>query len=116
LRNEVTMLLLFLAQAAALPQCGPPPPVDQPIFSYSDYPPEALRNGWEGSVVADLTVGQSGAVCACKIIKTSGHEVLDDVTCDLLVRRARFKPPKDKHGNPIVDTVRTPPIEWRIRR
>ena len=108
------LLLVFLAQAAVPPTCTQPPPADRAIFSRDDYPPEALRHRWEGTVVADLTVGEFGGVCACKIVKSSGHKALDDGTCDLLIQRARFKPPKDKDGNPVTVIERTPPIEWRI--
>ena len=108
------MLLLFLAQATYFGSGTPPPPRPQGIFSYEDYPAEALLNRWEGSVIADLTVNERGAVAACHIIKSSGHEVLDEATCKLLIERARFKPATDKDGKPIKDMYRTPSIEWRI--
>lgn len=106
------MLLLFLAQAAAVPPSPPPPP--RPIFTNADYPPEAVRNRWEGTVVADLTISVEGVPTACRIVKSSGHKVLDDATCDLIIRRARFVPAKDSGGNPKSDTFRTPPIVWRL--
>lgn len=108
------MLLLFLAQAVT-----PPPAVQPPkpkaIFSRDDYPKEAVRNGWEGTVVADLSVNKKGRVSACRIVKSSGYTVLDRTTCNLLFRRAKFTPATDDNGDPTEDTFRTPPIDWRLQ-
>jgi protein TonB len=86
----------------------------KPIFSYTDYPPEAVFNHWEGTVVADLTISAKGKPTACRIVKSSGHEVLDSATCDLILKRARFKPAEDEHGAPRESTYRTPPINWKL--
>ena len=108
------MLLFLLAQSLFYGDGTPPPPRPQGIFSYQDYPVEALRNHWEGSVVAELTVNERGAVTVCKIVKSSGHEVLDATTCNLLIQRAKFKPAMDDAGRPRNDLVQTPPINWKI--
>jgi TonB family protein len=84
------------------------------LFSAADYPVEALKNGWEGEVVADLTVSPEGRVTACAIVKSSGHDVLDQATCDIVRKRAVFKPAIDANGKPIEDHVRTPPIKWAL--
>src|SRR5205809_4750429 len=103
------MLFLLLAHEAD-PSASRPPEKLKPIFSYEDYPAEAVRNHWEGTVVADLTISVKGLPTACRIVKSSGHKVLDDKTCELLITRAKFLPPKDKSGRPTEDTVRTPPV------
>jgi hypothetical protein len=41
---------------------------------------------------------------------------LDDATCDLMIKRAFFKPAKDSNGKPVEDHFRTPPIRWRLER
>jgi protein TonB len=104
------MLWLILASAAA-----PPPPPAKPLLSYEDYPAEALRNHWEGKVIADLTISPEGKVSACKIVKSSGHQILDDATCNIMIKRARFAPARDSNGNPVEDHFRTPPVNWEIR-
>jgi protein TonB len=110
------MLLLFLAQAIVSSPPAPPPPNRKGIFDgVADYPPEALRNHWEGTVVADLTIDVHGAVSECRIVRSSGHQVLDDATCNLIKSRATFKPATDDNGNPREDVYRTPPIVWRVR-
>ena len=80
----------------------------------ADYPPEALRHHWEGDVIADLTISAEGRVTGCKIAQTSGHQVLDDATCEIVMKRARFKPALDANGKPTEDHFRTPPFRWRI--
>ena len=112
------LLLLVLAQAvyygSGNPPPEPPPSKKQVIFSYGDYPPEALRNHWEGTVRAELTINERGAVEVCRIVQSSGHEVLDAATCNLIITRARFTPAKDGNGKPRKDTIVSPPISWRI--
>jgi protein TonB len=103
--------LLMLAQAAT---AAPPPPAQVPIFSTVAPPQEAIDNRWNGNVKADLTVSAEGRVTACKIVQSSGHRVLDDFTCNVLVMRARFTPAKDKDGNPVESHYLTPPITYKF--
>ena len=110
------MLLLLFAQALESP---PPPRLSGPVvtlFSTDDYPKEAVRHNWQGTVVADLTISAKGQVSACKIVQSSGYGVLDNKTCEILFARARFVPAKDAEGRPTADLVRTPPIMWRLSR
>ncbi len=112
-------LMIALAQIVitgpAKPDWPPPPAHPKYIFSGYDYPAEAVRNRWEGTVVADLVIDQRGTPKSCSIVQSSGHKLLDDTTCALLIERAKFKPAKDKWGKPIEDKVRTPTVEWRLR-
>jgi periplasmic protein TonB len=112
------MLWILLAEIAAAQELAPPPRMTGPVntyFSGSDYPKEALRHGWEGAVVADITVGPEGRVSDCKIAQSSGHQLLDDTTCKIIVTRARFIPARDKDGKAVWDRLRTPPIIWKLR-
>ena len=111
------MILLFLALAAESPPVEPPHKLTGPVstlFSADDYPKEAKRHGWQGTVVADLAVSAEGQVTACNIVQTSGYAVLDAKTCNLLRKRARFIPAKDAKGQPTADVLRTPAIMWRL--
>jgi len=101
------MFLMFLAQVAAAPPARPPKLV--PIFSYQDYPAEALRRHWEGTVVAEISISADGNPTACRIVKSSGHQILDDTTCNCVMQRAKFKPTGKE------DTYTTPSIGWHIR-
>jgi protein TonB len=87
----------------------------RPIFTYDDYPPEAVRQRWQGTVVTELTVGTKGSPTACRVTKSSGYKILDDTTCELLMTRAKFLPAKDGQGNPKEDIVHVPPVTWSLR-
>jgi TonB family protein len=109
------MLIAFLAQIALAQNSFAvthPKPISLPLFYPSDYPVEARGNGWQGTVVADLTIDTNSKVDRCDIVKSSGYKLLDDTTCGILIKRARFHPAKDKSGNPVIDVLRTPPVTW----
>jgi protein TonB len=82
------------------------------LFSVDDYPAAAKGSGAHGKVVARLTIDTSGRVVACKIIHSSGFAVLDEATCNILRRRARYGPGVDRFGQPVVSTV-DETITWR---
>jgi protein TonB len=84
------------------------------IFSGDDYPSEAQMNGEEGSVQARLSIDPQGVVAKCVIVRTSGHRSLDEATCRIIQKRARFTPARDDRGKAVSDTVVTPPITWRL--
>jgi len=105
------------APAAAPRQASPPeaPRSDlRTLFSGDDYPVEAQRNGEEGTVQARLAIGIDGRVARCTIIRSSGYASLDDATCNILQKRARFTPARDNSFAPVGDTVITPPVTWRL--
>jgi len=84
------------------------------LFSADDYPATAQRNGEEGTVQARLDVNSQGRVERCSIIRSSGSASLDQVTCDVLRKRARFAPARDADGKAVPDSVVTPPVTWRL--
>jgi protein TonB len=106
------MLLLFLLQSTA-PVATPLPPPQTGMISVGDYPREALSKHWEGEVQYDLTVGTKGRPIACHVVQSSGHKVIDDATCNILISRARFKPALDAAGNPI-ESHWPGHINWRL--
>lgn len=84
-------------------------------ISTDDYPPRALRNGEEGSVGISLRIGADGRVSDCAVTASSGSATLDEATCRLYQRRARFTPARDEAGNPMASTF-TDRIRWTIPR
>lgn len=70
-------------------------------FRSEDYPVSALKLRMEGRVVTRSTVSVDGTLRDCAIIESSGHDLLDEVTCKLLLKRARFSPALDRAGQPI---------------
>lgn len=83
------------------------------LFSDEDYPTTALRRNQQGMVGVRLTVGRSGRVTRCVVIKSSHVASLDAVTCQVLVTRARFEPARDRRGRPVIDDY-SQRVKWRI--
>ena len=67
-----------------------------------DYPGAALRDEVQGVVGIDVTVGMDGRVSACSVTASSGSDVLDQATCRLYARRARFQSALDDDGKATV--------------
>jgi TonB family protein len=67
----------------------------------NDYPAAALRAGQQGEVRFRLIVDTDGCVADCVINQTSGFKLLDDTTCALLRKRARFTPAIGADGKPV---------------
>ena len=63
---------------------------------------------------ARLDIDSKGSVSRCTIIRSSGHDGLDNATCKILKRRAHFTPARDAAGKVITDSVVTPPVVWRL--
>jgi TonB family protein len=105
------------AEAAAVPPVGQGEPM--PIRSAGawitndDYPAEALRNNLQGRVAIRWTVDENGRARDCIIVESSGHPVLDDASCRLVVARARYVPALDKDGRAVQSTDRRG-IVWRL--
>jgi protein TonB len=91
----------------------PPMPTGRPATALSargnpgswvvndDYPAAALRAGEAGTVGFRLYVDETGTVSACYVTSSSGSAILDNTTCSLMKRRARFNPARDAAGQPI---------------
>ena len=82
-------------------------------FSDDDYPVEARRRNEQGRVQIRLKIDPLGIVRACAILSSSGSVALDDATCALAKRRARFWPARDADGRPVWGSW-TSAIRWRL--
>lgn len=97
-----------IAPRSAVPRNGPTGWVTN-----ADYPRRGLTRGLEGDVVYLLDVGINGRATACRIVTSSGHDVLDEATCRLIERRARFDPATDRTGAQVAGTYRGT-VSWTI--
>lgn len=81
----------------------PPRPLGNPAYwaTTNDYPVQALRAGKDGNVVFLLDVNSSGRPTRCSIARSSGVPQLDETTCQLAIRRARFDAAQNAEGQPI---------------
>jgi len=87
-----------------------PPLLRNEIFVPADYP-KKLDSTVEGRVRFTLEVGPDGRTKNCKIDSSSGSSRLDETTCRLAIRRARFDPARDADGKPT-HGIWTSSIRW----
>ena len=100
------MMISIVAAGLALisldgPQTGSsaPQPVEPAAwFSNDDYPADALRGGQAGEVNFSVQVDANGAPSSCSIAQSSGSPSLDSVTCNIIMRKARFVPAHGPDG------------------
>lgn len=97
---------------------GPAPPdTARPIgkvtnwISADDYPPSALRQGWEGRVQVTVAVDRLGMPTGCAVRRSSGHWSLDNATCAVMLNRGRFGADA---GGARVRHWTSPPIRWAL--
>lgn len=78
-----------------------------------DYPPLALRRGWQGTVRLRVTLDSEGHPTQVGLAVSSGYPMLDESALDA-VRRWRFSP-ATRLGKPVAATVEVP-IVFKISR
>jgi TonB family protein len=83
------------------------------LFAVSDYPAEAAKQGAQGITDFRLHVTAAGNVEKCDIERSSGSAALDQVTCQVIMKRARFRPAVNDAGNPV-DSVYPGMIHWLL--
>ena len=79
----------------------------------SDYRTSWINRGFEGLAGFRLEIDARGRVSDCAITRSTGHSVLDDATCRLLERRARFDPARDSSGNAVAGSFASS-VDWTI--
>lgn len=84
------------------------------LFSWSDYPSEALNHSQEGDSRYLLLVDENGKVAGCQVLLASGVPALDAMGCAVIQERGRFTPARDKAGKPVRSTVVTPRVRWQL--
>ena len=79
----------------------------------NDYPTKAMREGKQGTVYFTVQVNTAGLASSCAVTRSSGSEELDQATCPMIQKRARFKPATDDNGNPREGSYSSS-VAWRI--
>ena len=108
--------------APPAPPAPPPPKVIQTVkvkgsltglFSTDDYPNSALQAQQQGTTAVSLQIGPDGRVSDCQVTSSSGSSALDQATCNIIRRRARYTPGRDSSGQPVggSDSAR---IRWVV--
>ncbi len=106
-------LLALVTPAAALAQTAPEPLAPEAWLKDSGWVCDWHACDGGGTVRLALTVTPQGRVKACEIIESSGNVRIDENTCAMLTRRARFTPAKDKRGRPVEGRWESR-IHWKV--
>jgi TonB family protein len=77
------------------------------------YPKRALAKGEQGLVGFKIRLDKAGQPTNCEVTHSSGHRLLDEETCQLVLIHAVFKPVKDADGNKV-NQVTEGIINWKI--
>jgi protein TonB len=75
-------------------------------LSARDLPRDVLLPGGSLSVGVAYTVGVDGRVRDCAVTASSGYPEADALVCRLLTGRFRYRPARDRAGNPVPSPVR----------
>ena len=60
-----------------------------------------------------LEIAADGRVASCTITGSSGFAALDQATCALVSKRAKFQPARGSEGQPVAATY-TNAIDWQL--
>ena len=79
----------------------------------ADYRSRWVNEELTGTARFRLDIGINGRVTGCQVTRSTGHAALDNATCSLVQRRARFAPAKDAAGKPAPGVYESA-IVWRL--
>jgi len=120
--NDAPVAAPVEAVAAVAPAEPAPPPPPEPVkpafggIGYKnnpapDYPAQAVRQGWQGTVLLRVKVLPTGAVDSIEVVRSSGKKLLDDAAIHT-VERWVFAP--STRGSTPIDGFATVPIEFKL--
>lgn len=101
---------IFASLAAAVVATTPTTPL--PWFDLNDYPTKAFAREWQGVTTFAVIVAPDGRAVDCRIVKSSGYEVLDRPACWVPMKRARFTPAVGADGRPAYGVYRSQ-VVWQ---
>lgn len=108
-----------------IPSPGPAPkPVAEAIaakarnnpgewITEADYKSSWINRGWAGNAGFRLQVGANGRVEGCQITRSTGFAALDEATCALVTKRARFDPARNGAGEKVSGSYSST-VRWQI--
>lgn len=71
----------------------------------SDYPEAARTAGAQGTSSVTIAVTAQGRPSGCRLVHSSHNRDLDAATCDLVMKRFRFRPARDSTGHAVAGEV-----------
>lgn len=112
--------------AGSGPVTPPPPPAPRfdPVsakprgnpgswITTRDYRSSWIRREMTGSASFSLQISSSGRVTGCTITRSTGYSALDQATCRLVTKRAKFNPARDDTGAVTSGTYNNT-VTWRL--
>lgn len=111
----LSLLMAAGPALAAPPTSATAEPLESPAtwIDPGNYPAIARRFGITGTTEFRLAVDASGQPTRCDITQSSGFDVLDTATCQRLMARARFAPPRDATGKPVAGSYANR-VKWLL--
>lgn len=82
-------------------------------FLFDHYPPRALAAREQGKVGFRVTLDRDGSLTSCDVTQSSGSAALDNETCELMIKHARFQPVRDAEGRSFA-AVKEGFVNWRL--
>lgn len=111
----LTLLVMLLAGGPTSPDAIATHATGPDIaLSNRDYPREARVKRETGRTITRFLIDETGKARSCEIVQSSGSALLDARSCEIAMR-ARWRPARDAHGNPMPESWRWA-INWRISR
>ena len=83
------------------------------MISANDYPAGALTRNEQGATFFQIVIRPDGNPDTCSVLISSGYRELDDTTCKLMLKRARFAPVQGSDGKAIYAVYRGT-MTWAI--
>ena len=102
---------LLVSPAFAAPNPAKMQQISEVVFK--NYPPRALANGEQGAVYFVVALDKDAHATSCQVTHGSGHPLLDEETCNLIVQHAVFKSVQDASGKATKSTHEGV-VVWRI--
>jgi len=80
---------------------------------FQNYPARALAAGEQGAVFFTVELDKAGRPMSCEVFHGSGHPLLDEETCNLIVQHAVFSSARDASGRAIKEKAEGV-VNWTI--
>ena len=74
---------------------------ERPLSAYAtsnDYPRSAIDSGAAGEAHVLVDAGVNGRASNCRVVRSSGSNDIDAMTCKIATQRARYEPGSDLNG------------------
>lgn len=79
----------------------------------ADYKTSWINREMAGTAGFRLSISANGQVEGCQITRSTGHSALDEATCSLVTRRAKFEPARGSDGAKVAGTYSSS-VRWQI--